>query len=572
MASNFESSIQRGCDFIHDFSCSPCEENGFNTEAHHYCTQCTKYYCQNCVSKHNGLYQKHAVLGRKDVNKWEAAPGVVDDLERCGKHPAEALKLVCGDHDRLCCHVCVAVDHRQCSKIHPIPDVAKGIQRNIEFQQIPKKIAELEKQFGLMKEARIKNTTSLKKTRTAISDEIKTIRKTINEILDKIEKATLQDLDGMIAKLENNIKKDIETCDKKTIELQNMIAAFQTKAKSSESKSYIAYRKSQDMMSQANDQLRGISVIACYNVTFQANNLIEELLFAVKTFGTNEEQTVMTKQREDPLSDSNHVFSVAEYKEYNVKMSDDKGECDILGVCELPSGEFVIVDYDKCKVKLLDKEYRVLDHCDVPGEPWDVCHIHGNEVAVCVVSGTKDKRGLHFINAMKGKFVNTRKLSFTHECIAAAHHGGQLYISSWNALYVYTMSGQKVKMLYKDMSGGLTVEKCAISNDGKTIYITNYDAHQLITLDNNGNKLALLTDPDMKHPTGVHVTPAGHVFVCCCGSDTVLQVEKDGKKKLATLARKEDGLHAPGDLFISSRSSSLIVVGEKDTLLVVKLI
>ncbi|WAR26335.1 TIF1A-like protein [Mya arenaria] len=112
MASNFEPSIQSCCDFIYDFSCSPCEENGFNTEAHHYCTQCTKYYCENCVSKHNGLYQKHAVLGREDVKKWEAAPGVVDSLMRCVRHNGEELKLVCGDHDQLCCQICVAVEHR----------------------------------------------------------------------------------------------------------------------------------------------------------------------------------------------------------------------------------------------------------------------------------------------------------------------------------------------------------------------------------------------------------------------------------------------------------------------------
>ncbi|XP_052779433.1 uncharacterized protein LOC128216807 [Mya arenaria] len=565
MASKFESSIQRGCDFIHDFSCSPCEENGFNTEAHHYCTQCTKYYCQNCVSKHDVLYQKHALFGRKDVKKWEAAPGAVDALESCGMHPGEALKLVCADHDQLCCHVCVAVDHRQCSKIHPIPDVAKGIHRNIEFQQIPKKIAELEKQFELMKEARMKNTTSLKKTRTAISDELKTIRKKINEILDKIEKATLQDLDGIIAKLEKNIKKDIKTCDQMTIELQNMIAAFQTKSKSSESKSYIAYRKSRDIISQANDHLHGISTIECYNVTFQANNLIEELLSSIKTFGAIEEQTVTIKQRKDPLSDPNHVFSVAEYKEYNVKMSDDKYPCNIHGVCEMPSGEFVIADGNNSKVKLLDKEYRVLDHCDVPGNPFDVCHIDGNEVAVCVNSE------LHFINASKGKLVTTRKLSFTHDSTAAAHHGGQLYISSGTALYVYTMSGQKVKMLYEGKSGERMVEKCAISNDGKTIYIINYFKHQLIKLDNNGNKLALLTDPDMRYPTGVHVTPAGHVFVCCELFNTVLQVDNDGKKKMTTVVRKEDGLNSLQDLFFSSRTSSLIVGGVKDTLLVIKL-
>ncbi|XP_052778680.1 uncharacterized protein LOC128216133 [Mya arenaria] len=542
MASNFESSIHRGCDFIYDFSCSPCEENGFNTEAHHYCTQCKKYYCQNCVSKHNVLYQKHAVLDRKDVKQWEAAPGVVDALERCGMHPGEALKLVCGDHDQLCCSVCVAIDHRQCSKIHHIPDVAKDVQRNIEFQQIPKKIAEVQKQFEKMKEARLKNTTSMKKTRAAISDEIKTIRKKINEILDKIEKTTLQELDGMIAELEKKLKKDIETCDKMTIELQNMIAAFQTKAKSSESKSYIAYRKSQNMISQANDYLRGISAIECYDVTFQANNLIEELLSAVKTFGSIEEQTVMTKQ----LTKKYHFF--------------------FSGLWEMPSGEVVIAALHNCKVKLLDKEYRMLDHCDVPGNPYDVCHIDGNEVAVCFV------RELYFINASKGKLVTTRKIRFSHVCNAAAHHVGQLYISSGTALYVYTLSGQKVKMLYEDKSGGLTVGKCVISNDGKTIFITNNSKHQLITLDNKGNKIALLTDPDMKEPTGVHVTPVGHVFVCCFASNTVLQVDKDGKKMLATLARKEDGMYRPRDLFFSSSTSSLIVGGFKDTLLVIKLI
>ncbi|XP_052780966.1 uncharacterized protein LOC128217690 [Mya arenaria] len=572
MASNFESSIQRGCDFIHDFSCSPCEENGFNTEAHHYCTQCKIYYCQNCVSKHNVLYQKHAVLGRKDVKKWEAAPGVVDGLERCGMHPGEALKLVCGDHDQLCCSVCVAIDHRQCSKIQHIPDVAKGVQRNIEFHQIPKKINELQKQFELMKEARLNNTTSLKKTRAAIADEIKTIRKKINEMLDKIEKTTLQDLDGMIAALEKNLKKDIETCEKWTIELQNMIAAFQTKAKSSESNSYIAYRKSQDMISQANDNLRGISTIECYNVTCKANNRIKELLSSIKTFGVIEEQTVMTKQREDHLSDPNLVFSVAEYKEYNVRMRNDKNRCAIQGVFETPSAEIVIADRDNCKVKLLDKAYRVLDHCGVPGEPWDVCHIDGNEVAVCVNSRQTDTRGLYFINASDGKLVTTRKLTSTHGCIAAAYHGGQLYISSGTALYVYTMSGQKVKRLYDDISGTFTVMKCAISNDGETIYITNYTGHELITLNNKGKKQASLTDPDMKSPIGVHVTSAGHVFVCCSSSGTVLQVDKDGKKKLATLARKEDGVCRPYSLFFSSRTSSLIVGGEKDTVLVIKLI
>ncbi|WAR26028.1 hypothetical protein MAR_011732 [Mya arenaria] len=111
MASNVEFSIQRGCDFIHDFACSPCEEDGLNTEAQHFCSQCTKHYCNNCVTKHNGLYKRHTVLDRKDVKKWAATPGTVDVLAGCERHPGESLKLVCGDHDQLCCHLCAAVDH-----------------------------------------------------------------------------------------------------------------------------------------------------------------------------------------------------------------------------------------------------------------------------------------------------------------------------------------------------------------------------------------------------------------------------------------------------------------------------
>ncbi|XP_052759926.1 uncharacterized protein LOC128202814 [Mya arenaria] len=427
-------------------------------------------YEGSCYFFHHALQdfteaQKHAVIGRNDVKNWKAVPEVVDTLNRCEMHAGEPLKLVCGDHDQLCCHLCVAVDHRQCSNIQHIPDVAKGIQRNIEFQQIPNKIVELQKQLENMKDARMQNSTTLKKTRDAISDEIKTIRQKINELLDNIEVTTLQDLDGMIAKLENSIKKDIETCDKITTELQNMIAVFQTKAKSSESKSYIAYRKSKDMISQANDHLHSISNIWCHNVIFQGNNLIEKLLLPIKTFGAIGKQTVMA------ISDPNHVFRIEEYNEYNVQISDNEYQCDIRGICEMPNEDLVIADFGNCKVKLLDKEYRVVDHRVVPGQPCDVYHIGGNEVVVCVNSE------IYFIYVVKSQLVNSRELSFSHGCYAAAHHYGQLYVSSGNALYVYTMSGQKVKKLYEDKSGNDTVKKCAISNDGKKIFITNFNHH-----------------------------------------------------------------------------------------------
>ncbi|XP_052779862.1 uncharacterized protein LOC128217055 [Mya arenaria] len=568
MASKFESSIQRGCDFIHDFACSACEEDGLNTEAQHFCNLCTKYYCDNCVTKHNGLYKRHTVLDRKDVKKWAAAPGMVDVLERCERHPAEALKLVCGDHDQLCCHVCVAVDHRLCSSIQHIPDVARDIRKDPGFRQLPQQVAVLRKQIEDMKNDRKKNSSSLRKTRTAIVDEIKAIRKMINGILDKMEKTTVQELDRLVTDQEMSIKKDMESCTQMHDELKNIIDDIQSKDSSGEPPLYIGFKKCEEKIKQAKEILQNMSSVVKYDLTFRKHNGIEDNLSSMKTFGELNESNVFGAQPCTSLFPRDHVFATEGYKEYNVKMSSDKYNCDIEGICELPGGEIVITDSNNSKVKLLDQEYRVVDHCDVPQSPFYVCHIGGNEVAVCV-NNNDDRHELHFINITKGKLVTTRKLSFTHECYGATHHGNNLYISSHTALYVYTMAGKRVKTLYEDMSVGYTVKIFAISNDGKTIYITNYSNNQLTTLDNLGNKLATFTDPDLRGPTGVHLTTAGHVFVSCFEFHTVLQVDKDGKTKLATLARKQDGVYSPIALFFSSRSSSLVVGGRKDTLLVI---
>ncbi|XP_052781191.1 uncharacterized protein LOC128217828 [Mya arenaria] len=563
MASNFESSIQRGCDFIHDFVCSPCEEDDLNTEAQYFCNQCTKYYCVNCVLVHNKLFKRHSVLDRTDMTKWAAAPGMVDVLERCERHPGEALKLVCGDHDQLCCPVCVAMDHRHCSSIQHIPDVAKGIRKDPGFRQLPQQVAVLRKQIEDMKNDRKKNSSSLRKTRTAIVDEIKAIRKKINDILDKMEKTTVQELDRLVADQEMSIKKDMESCTQMHDELKNIIDDIQSKDSSGEPPLYIGFKKCEEKIKKGKEILQNMSSVVKYDLTFRKHNGIEDNLSSMKTFGELNESNVFGAQPCTSLFPRDHVFATEGYKEYNVKMSSDRCNCDIEGICGLPGGEVVITDGTNKKVKLLDQEYRVVDHCDVPKYPLDVCHIGGNEVAVCV-NNNDDRCELHFINITKGKLVTTRKLSFTHRCYSAAYHGSNLYISSRTALYVYTMTGKLIEKLYEDKS----MTRIAISNEGKIIYITNFSNNQLITLDNLGNKLATFTDPDLLKPRGVHVTAAGHVFVCCHNSHTVLQVDKDGKTKLATLAREQDGVYKPRALFFSSRSSSLVVGGMKDTLLV----
>ncbi|KAH3742145.1 hypothetical protein DPMN_048880 [Dreissena polymorpha] len=103
------------------------------------------------------------------------------------------------------------------------------------------------------------------------------------------------------------------------------------------------------------------------------------------------------------------------------------------------------------------------------------------------------------------------------------------------------------------------VEKCAVSPTGDRLYITNPSQHKLLTLARDGTLLATFRDPALGGQYGLHVTPAGQVLVCGGWSDTILQVDWEGKSKLATLATQEDGMWRPESVCYSSTTSSIIV-------------
>ncbi|KAH3889995.1 hypothetical protein DPMN_014062 [Dreissena polymorpha] len=53
----------------------------------------------------------------------------------------------------------------------------------------------------------------------------------------------------------------------------------------------------------------------------------------------------------------------------------------------------------------------------------------------------------------------------------------------------------------------------------------------------------------MQQPYGLLVTPAGQVLVCGRSSKTVIQVDIEGKKKIATVATQKDGILNPRSVF-----------------------
>ena len=114
----------------------------------------------------------------------------------------------------------------------------------------------------------------------------------------------------------------------------------------------------------------------------------------------------------------------------------------------------------------------------------------------------------------------------------------------------------------------LAVLKCALSHNGDRIFVTDRGNNKLLTLAKDGDVLFTFSDPDMQVPWNVHVSAAGHILDCGYESRTVIQVDSRGRRKIATLARDEDGLIEPKSVFYNTYTNS-VIVGQSNNLKII---
>ncbi|WAR19750.1 hypothetical protein MAR_001588, partial [Mya arenaria] len=348
-------------------------DDNLNTEAKYFCGNCSKYYCDTCLTLHAKLLKEHIVIGRKDVDMRVVQR---DALVTCELHPSKVLELLCEDHAELCCNLCVSLHHRMCRSIRLISDLASGIHMMADFKQLPVKVNKVLTSLNKMVEDSKKNQNSSQTSRQSILSRIRDLRKTLNQLLDEMEKKTVEAMDSVLADLGGSIQKDIDQCKNLHDELKALLDTIQTRGEDNKSTTYIGFRKTQDKMTVANKLLKQISTKAEVTVTFQPDKKTKQLLSEMKTMG-NIRKYPGTQFQKNPTdvpiprvikksSDISKVFKIQRTTLFSTKLKTDIKPCSITGITELPGGEIVLVDNKNCKVKVLNSMYKVTTHCDLP--------------------------------------------------------------------------------------------------------------------------------------------------------------------------------------------------------------
>ncbi|KAH3819383.1 uncharacterized protein LOC127881775 [Dreissena polymorpha] len=547
MATFSQSTIDKGSDMVQNFLCSTCEDKKLDNTADFYCESCVAFYCRNCIGMHNQLFTKHAPFGRGDMKKWPVAKKVEDFLLKCDVHKEENLKLFCDNHSELCCTNCAFLNHRQCQKVTLISEKVKS--QSTDLQQLSVSIQSILEQ---MKKLQDKQKASMRSLQSSFDEQLHTIQETrrqINAALDTIEQKTLTEMKDTLTKLQVSAKIDVDKCIRLRDELNQLHDAIQDISdKSKLELSFIATIKCKDKIEQSKTFLKNSFQVEI-SIKFQPNSDIVQYLSKLSGVGSIEHSAHTLMGRDNP----NNEITVQGKFVQNVKISGDSKECCITAIIVLPDRRVLVSDNNNKKIKLLDQEYQVVSHWNVKAYPIDLCQITPSEVAVTL------KCEVQFITVNNMQLVTGRNLQLQHRCTGIAFHQDDLYITADTALYKYTLSGKLLSKMYEDKSARCTVYRCAVSIKGDKLYITNSSQDKLLTLARDGSVLATFTDHALQDPGGVHVTPAGQVLVCGYKSNTILQVDSQGNRKLSTLVTGEDGVVNPYSVFYNRHTASIIV-------------
>ncbi|XP_052255908.1 uncharacterized protein LOC127861445 isoform X2 [Dreissena polymorpha] len=290
MASFSQSTIENGYEIFQDFLCSTCEDVKLEESADFHCELCMRFYCRKCIIPHDQLFIKHSPCGKEDMKKWPVSKKVEDFLQKCVVHKDINLEMYCQDHSRLCCNKCASIDHRRCKTVTLISDFAKN--NSIDLQQqsdCMKRVLEELKQLQDNKFA------SIRAGQNSYEDQVQKIletRRKIIEALDHIEKKTLTEMKDTYTKLQSSLKGDVDKCATLRDELKQLRDAMQEICdKSNLSLSFIASRKFQDIIQQADAYLKKNSVHVQVSIAFEPNNEIEKYLSKLSGFGKIKNRT-----------------------------------------------------------------------------------------------------------------------------------------------------------------------------------------------------------------------------------------------------------------------------------------
>ena len=260
------------------------------------------------------------------------------------------------------------------------------------------------------------------------------------------------------------------------------------------------------------------------------------------------------------LSESKHALYIVEEKhEVTGRVPRDNSDNWIFGSSVMNDGTTLLVDHSNmCLKRVAPNGHSVFGRrflFSVP--PYSVCSISQDEAAVTLPSVQQVK-----IVSLGPKLTVKRTLEVGIECDTIAHYNDELFMSDWDEIYVFSVTGKMLRTFnWKGSDVPWLKDICdmVVSSDGRLLFVAVGHGGLLAVDRVSGEGVWRYDMGDLQDAVSVCIDGKGSLFVCGSDSHNVLQFLESGQKVGYVVSLAKDKIISPGTISFVPNTNTLVV-------------
>lgn len=600
--------------------CDPCRFNGKTTVAMKYCRDCNGHLCPNCVNLHmKGSNTKNHVVsyiitkraGNVVHNTSSGTAQLAKHFEtRCIEHSKPVVSY-CLVHDSLCCRICIGTSHREC-QLQVLSEAASGSRDSRELRKVESGIKQLQTKFEEIHREKQGNLQHLGLQNDTFTTAVRTYRKTLNNILDKLETGLLKRKDRLYDTKVEEIRGCLKACQTAIGVLNGSLHKIDIAARQGDDQFLFLTMKKVQAVTRRYEKVYTDQekLPKNYNFHFQPDISIEKFLKGIAEMGKIKDDSGVTNgpvgswkannrgsgrdgarqqqgqqndsastpsdtstgrmksPRKQNLTSPAHTASPKSPEDLNVRLLSDKKNCSITGTAFLPDDKIVVADATNKKIKLFNADLKPISNLEMPSAPRDVTTISTSEIA-CTLPNEKV---VHIISV--GRDMNIKKsIKLEVECYGVTCYENELFVTSgWSTekeVQVINFEG----VVQRKLRPKAGVMKCPlyVTVDAKMshVYVSDYE-NGVIGMDMDGSVIYRYNDTVTKGYMGICSSPGGTVYICTLQPNGISKVRTENKLVASLPSLNENDLEPlislpnkggqrPRSIAYSKKSNKLLI-------------
>ncbi|KAL3891437.1 hypothetical protein ACJMK2_003700 [Sinanodonta woodiana] len=517
-----------------DRLCDACNTEGTTVPAEGFCVVCKEAMCGDCLKVHRKqkISKDHTILS---VEELDCNPEHVIKLAEgftCLEHHGEDIKYYCKDHKFPCCATCFFHGHKGCSEVIDLREELPPLLCENKPVEI---IADMKKIESHLKKVMETNESSVNNLETQVNElatEIRKVRKEINYVLDELEKQV---------KTEGNriYKEEIIRKQEENHQCLSLIHAVRNSHYLLEAAhKYGSNLQKFLMVEKMTSQLHSY-----YNLVGEKYEKTETIRFEVqlaspiksilslslselgKVVATTSSNTLplicSSRSRKDC-----HVknVNVIELKNSTIGMSPL-----FSGVAFLPGDRVMLADCWNKQCILLSSSYQFITSHTLTGQPWNICVLDDQEVAVSFY----DQNEIQILSVIGDIIRRVRMITTKYNCteISAAGKGKMVvngYCANNKSQWSLINMGGDIQCTHHYDSSAYSQNYIALNNMKTRVYVNVYANNSLLCFDMDGKKLFTYSPDNLRGTMGIAVDRYDNIYVLGCDSNNLHQLSPDG--------------------------------------------